>query len=254
MNSNHENEKAKNGKDRRLLDAELDQLDQLYRSEESIEPPDLLDQAILNKARRSVESKNSWLDFGWIHAVTTVALVVLTFSIFTTQRETGEFEPTVGKSIDRVPSEAIDHLSGRAESDRAKSVQAESDRAKSVQAESGRAESDQVITGRVRADQIRTDQNSLQQQTREPASAASASASASAQAAKRQPHSNTTTESFEISQQKLLDRILTLKHAGDDRWVEELADFKKLYPDFPLPDELENEELQNIELQNKDQL
>jgi len=178
MNSNH-----KNGKDDRSLDHELDQLDQLYHSDESIEPPDLIDQTILNKARRAVEPKNSWLDFGWIHGVTTVALVVLTFSIFTTQRETGEFEPTVGKSVERAPAEVSGQLA-----------------------------------------------------------AGAAVSSLPVEAPKKEIREKTRARDQDGVQQHLLDQILMHKHAGDERWIKELSDFKNLYPDFPLPQELQNQE------------
>ena len=37
-----------------------------------------------------------------------------------------------------------------------------------------------------------------------------------------------------------LQAILMLKHAGNDRWKAELKLFIESYPDYPLPDELEN--------------
>lgn len=287
MNSNH-----KDGNDDRSLDHELDQLDQLYHSEESIEPPDLIDQAVLNKARRAVEPKNGWLDFGWIHGVTTVALVVLTFSIFTTQQQTGEFEQTVGKSVDRTPAQATGQLSAEAVSDQALSDKVISSRVSSSQGTSERAASKQADEADVskvnRAaspavdaagtsvsslpieapkkeiwQETRTrDQDAIQSQMSAPASVAPAPL----QSAKRQSQPNIVSESNEeeanrlneadttdkldsapelkdsgfISQQQLLDKILALNQAGDNPWVKELSDFKKLYPDFPIPQELQN--------------
>lgn len=89
MNSIHNN-----GKDDKTLDRDLGTLDDLYRSVESDGPPELLDQAILNRAHRAVETNNSWLDFGWMHGLTTVALVVLTFSVVLSLRNSGEFDPS----------------------------------------------------------------------------------------------------------------------------------------------------------------
>jgi hypothetical protein len=39
-------------------------------------------------------------------------------------------------------------------------------------------------------------------------------------------------------EEQLLQSIFALKQAGDDRWRTELEAFKKLFPDYPLPDEL----------------
>lgn len=257
MNSNQ-----KNGKDERLFEAGLDQLGQLYRSAESIEPPDLVDQAILNQARRAVAAKNSWLDFGWIHAVTTVALVVLTFSIFTTQRQTGEFEPITGKSLERSPGEVTgklemerDDVAGVPMSDQA--VPSATDAAGTPVSEPALKASSKEARDETRA----SDQQAVQRQMRAPASAAPAPSSAApvvdnaeAFSGKKQSDRDSldTLEAAaeaEITsagrQQQLLDRILALKHAGDELWMEELASFIKLYPDFPLPAELQSEARQN---------
>jgi hypothetical protein len=96
MNSIHNN-----GKDDKALDQDLEELDLRYQSVESGGPPELLDQAILNRAHRAVEAKNSWLDIGWMHGLTTVALVVLTFSVVVSLRETGEFDPSSVTAKDR---------------------------------------------------------------------------------------------------------------------------------------------------------
>lgn len=96
MNSIHNN-----GKGEKSLDQDLEELDLKYQSVESDEPPEMLDQAILNRAHRAVEAKNSWLDFGWIHGLTTVGLVVLTFSVVVSLRDTGEFDPTIAPVSDK---------------------------------------------------------------------------------------------------------------------------------------------------------
>lgn len=96
MNSIHNN-----GKDNKSLDQDLEELDLRYQSVEADEPPELLDQAILNRAHRAVEAKNSWLDFGWIHGLTTVGLVVLTFSVVVSLRQTAEFDPTTAPVSDK---------------------------------------------------------------------------------------------------------------------------------------------------------
>ena len=82
MNSIHNN-----GPDDKLLNDNLEKLGQAYQQISSEEPPELLDQAILSSAHRAVESKDHWLDFGWIHGLTTAVVVVLAFSIILTQRQ-----------------------------------------------------------------------------------------------------------------------------------------------------------------------
>ena len=79
MNSHHKNGE----KDTSLKDG-LDKLGQAYGRLDHETPPDLLDQAILNRAHRAVEKKPRWMQFGWLHGLTTAAVFVLAFSILVT--------------------------------------------------------------------------------------------------------------------------------------------------------------------------
>lgn len=56
------------------------------------EPPDLIDQAVLNRARAAVDAPHSsrpW-SFGWPHALTTAAVIVLAVTLIIPLRETGQ--------------------------------------------------------------------------------------------------------------------------------------------------------------------
>ena len=76
-----------NGENDKSLSEGLDKLSREYGLLEKDEPPELLDQAILNSARRAVEKKPHWMKFGWLHGLTTAAVFVLAFSIILNQRE-----------------------------------------------------------------------------------------------------------------------------------------------------------------------
>jgi len=82
MNSIHNN-----GENDKSLSEGLDKLSREYGLLEQDEPPELLDQAILNSAHRAVEKKPHWMKFGWLHGLTTAAVFVLAFSIILNQRE-----------------------------------------------------------------------------------------------------------------------------------------------------------------------
>ena len=87
MNSIHNN-----GPDDKQLADDLENLGQAYKQQSNEEPPELLDQAILSSAHRALESKDHWLDFGWVHGLTTAVVVVLAFSIILTHRQTTGLE------------------------------------------------------------------------------------------------------------------------------------------------------------------
>ena len=82
MNSIHNN-----GENDKSLDEGLDKLGQAYKQLPDEQPPELLDQAILNSAHRAVEKKPHWMQFGWLQGLTTAAVVVLTISLVFNQRE-----------------------------------------------------------------------------------------------------------------------------------------------------------------------
>lgn len=76
-----------NGENDKSLSEGLDKLSHEYGLLEQDEPPELLDQSILNSAHRAVEKKPHWMKFGWLHGLTTAAVFVLAFSIILNQRE-----------------------------------------------------------------------------------------------------------------------------------------------------------------------
>lgn len=88
MNNIHDN-----GENDKSLNADLDRLRSAYRRIEQDEPPELLDQAILNRAHRAVEKKPRWMKFGWLQGLTTTAVFVLAFSIFLHQPESTPLLP-----------------------------------------------------------------------------------------------------------------------------------------------------------------
>jgi hypothetical protein len=76
-----------NGENDQPLKDGLETLGDAYRQLQPEEPPELLDQAILNSAHRAVEKKAHWTQFGWLHGLTTTAVFVLALSLIFLQRE-----------------------------------------------------------------------------------------------------------------------------------------------------------------------
>jgi|GEM_PF-959335 len=76
-----------NGENDKSLSKGLDELSQAYSKLPHEEPPELLDQAILNSAHRAVEQKPRRMKFGWVQGLTTAAVFVLALSLIFNQRE-----------------------------------------------------------------------------------------------------------------------------------------------------------------------
>lgn len=220
MNSIHNN-----GPDDKSLKHDLEDLGQAYRQFSSDEPPELLDKAILNSAHRAVEKKDHWLDFGWIHGATTVAVVVLALSIILTQRQPADLdenglspagardEPVAARKSqdvfrtkksmqveDALLEEGVIQLNASAESMLAAPTATEfSDEEKLAE------------TAEVEIDAIKSDADKI------------------------------AAERLQLSPEEAqLQAILQLKQAGDAGWEAALKTFIERYPDYPLPDELKD--------------
>jgi len=82
-----------NGENDKSLNDGLDKLSRAFGQLQHEEPPELLDQAILNSAHRAVEKKSHWMQFGWLHGLTTAAVFVLALSlVFNTREPVPDYE------------------------------------------------------------------------------------------------------------------------------------------------------------------
>ena len=82
-----------NGENDKSLDDGMGKLSHAYGQLQHEEPPELLDQAILNSAHRAVEKRPHWMQFGWLHGLTTAAVFVLALSlIFNTREPVPDYE------------------------------------------------------------------------------------------------------------------------------------------------------------------
>lgn len=89
------------------LDRDLEQVVEAYRDTTLDEPPALLDQAVLNRARRDAASKSflPW-NFGWVHAITTTAVVILGLALVMQLPEDPTAPPAMLRAIEYRDPEA----------------------------------------------------------------------------------------------------------------------------------------------------
>jgi len=65
------------------------------------EPPELIDQAVLNRARAAVEKPHSsrpW-SFGWVHALSSAAVIALALTLLLQMRDQAPFPPQDNQSL-----------------------------------------------------------------------------------------------------------------------------------------------------------
>ena len=225
MNNHH-----KTSEDKTPLKDSLDEISQAYGRMGHEEPPKMLDQAILNSARRAVEKKSRWTQFGWLHGLTTAAVFVLAFSIILNQREPAvEYEnnvmspePTLLKSEKAARSRAAPQLN----------------EVRMEMKEPIEHTSADVQALEVSAEEIQLgDTDSMANAPESDARSEQAGFMAVAEPAKSTMADEA--ESTSGAEQKLA-AIIKLKQAGDDAWKKELEIFQQQYPNYPLPDELKD--------------
>lgn len=225
MNSNH-----KHGDRNTPLEDDLGNISQAYGRLEHEEPPKLLDQAILNSAHRAVEKQPHWMQFGWLHGLTTAAVVVLAISIILHQSEPvpvledgvignepmqRQLEKPSKKESEVMPSEL------RTESKEKFSSSDKDIQLKAIVAEEVLLEAADSISEPPQAGAV----------SRQTSPAAIAEPAKSDMRAKgiTQPEA-----------EKELLAIISLKESGDESWRKELDLFLERYPDYPLPDGLKD--------------
>jgi len=263
-----------NGPEDKSLDTDLERLEQAYQQFESEEPPELLDQAILNTARRAVVKKTGWMDFGWIHGLTTVALVVLSLSIFMTQRQPISLEENGMLRSDSAPqleSKSTGPDRSNADNELKEELQFEMPREPGKDMLQNAPEASMVVSpvvseagsparaveesaaGKQQLDEYRVKKVSSTGEVIEKENAMQANSLTEDMPATQAEATFTDKSSMDeidadileplapatqAREDQLIQTILVLKRAGNDAWKSELEAFKELYPGYPLPDEL----------------
>lgn len=231
MNSIHNN-----GPDDKRLNDDIEKLDQAYRQLSSEEPPELLDQAVLSSAHRAVEGKDHWLDFGWIHGLTTAAVVVLAVSIILTQRQPVDFDenglsPVDVRSLGQ-SRKAESEMSGKMREQRVDELRAN----KSMLAEDALVE-EKTIQANAPVE-VMAASPVVAEIADEPV--ASGTRDFKLDAVKKDADKMSFARSYLSAENAQLQAILMLKQAGDDSWKTELKTFIENHPDYPIPEELKN--------------
>ena len=225
MNSNQ-----KNGGNQSPIEDDLDIIVEAYKDLGHDEPPDLLDQAILNSAHRAVEKQSHWLQFGWLHGLTTAAVVVLAFTIILNQ---GDPAPRLDETIplDPVVLPRTENSAGKAPAVMAKRYRAEEKL--EVRKMDKDVQSEKLLLEEVMEDIALPAPASVQTASDQAESEQAPSLVAEPENRQMMGMARELTDP-----EKELETILNLKHAGDDSWKEALALFIEHYPDYPLPEGL----------------
>jgi hypothetical protein len=207
--------------DKDKLEQDLDALQRKYRATARDEPPAMLDQAVLNRARRAAEQHaiRPW-SFSWMHATATAALVVLGLTLVLQLRESAQAPETLPET----PLQPSEYYDGAVEQDSAVGEQ-----------ESFRQSRDDALFRALELQKSET-LREVREEVLEPPPAAP---KPSYNMMKGLPKYETQDAAVARPPEEWLDHILELKRSGDEvAWRAELEAFVRTFPEHPLPKEL----------------
>jgi len=204
MTADRHNSKAGNQPER-----DLESIRSAWSGLEKTEPPELLDQAVLNQAKRAVEDRPGP---GWIPksnrglaAFASVAVVVLAITLVVEQQ-------------DKAPVPAPAKLDGfRLDLDEADSAGSEA----GIPAEMERAAEESPAKSTLRK-------------------SVTAVSSSQPEARGAPPEAEPMSDALVPQPEEWVRRLIALKANHDEKLASELAAFRAAYPDYPLPPELED--------------
>jgi len=266
-----------NGENDQTLNDGLEKLGRAYGQLEQDQPPEMLDQAILNSAHRAVVKKSGWKQFGWMHGLATAAVFVLAFTVILDQRELApEFKEDVllntPSRLNRemeLKKQAVDKIGkSTAETEstteyRQKTIMRDAPvpaaaalepRSEETAVQSMRIELNEIVVQaaaaekREQADMDDSMPNELQEAFMlDEADLLSESVSMDAAYMQVAPaiaapaiSAMKTRGRMDLTIEQELLAIIELKLSGDESWADELEAFVERNPDYPLPDELKH--------------
>lgn len=265
-----------NGENDQSLKDGLDELGHAYGQLPHDEPPDLLDQAILNSAHRAVEKKPHWMKFGWLHGLTTAAVFVLAFSLVLNQNET---VPVYDDGI--VPKESSGISRQRSAKKQSANIQSDAGDIEKKEKSLLRQDSTDTVPiaapqsppaegrmeesimdvqsslyvkdanlGKTDSDNRETSTITLESEEQIMSEADIAADLPGIKKVSDKPFPATTAKSASreadtandrnLEAEQKLQAIIELKQNGNETWETELELFKENYPDYPLPELLKN--------------
>ena len=219
--------------DNRTFEQDLDSLQSAWDRMEQDGPPDLLDQAVLNAARRDLEPKRKPRPLRWIGGFATAAVAVLAFTVFLEQETQLPIVPLQeAKEAPRMDSVAPTKERARSPALQQALPPAEPE---ALRREAKREKQDLGAARNVEEREIpEAGAKSLEKQAESFKLAAPAAADSEHLASVMSEEMADAPDP-----EAWIQRMLELQEAGDSELLaNELAAFREVFPDYSLPAEL----------------
>ena len=206
------------------FEQDLEAVRSSWRVLENTEPPDLLDRAVLNTARRELEHHRKRRPWRWLGAFSTAAVVVLALTIVVQQDE-------------RPPTPALDKSDGFMLDQAAPAARKREQDRDDYGEKAGPGESTSQPGAETGG---RTGTRTKQSAASPAAPASNVAAIAIAEDMARAPVELEEKADRIPEADAWIERLIFLRETQqDEKLISELATFREAYPDYPLPPELE---------------
>ena len=210
------------------LSEDLGRLQSEWDRQERAEPPDLLDQAVLNAARRDLEPIRRKTRLGWISGLATAGIAVVALSVVLLQETSRPPLPVPFESpAEEVPAERRAEK-GRTVSSPAKAMKKQNMQAEAPVARSGAEAAFEAAPAAAAAPEPEAMNDSI------------------ARLRMAQEPKEELLESADVADSPLpahewLQQLLQLHDQGEDQELaRQLQAFRETYPDYPLPEALQD--------------
>lgn len=216
---------------------------------EKTEPPDLLDQAVLNTARRELEGRTKRRPLRWLSGFATAAVVVLAMSIVLKQDQLAPvpaMEEAEGIMLDQAVSAPVkkktdrdlaEEKVGREQSARQDSDEYDDRLEKRLKQPAPAPPPESAAMELRQAAALRTRKEEFEEGPAAPS--LQAGSSVAEMTADEMPAETAKVTDSALEAEAWIEKLLLLQDTQqDERLVEELAAFREAFPDYPLPPEL----------------
>lgn len=218
----------------RDLERSLERIEGAWANEPGPEPPELVDLAVLNRARREAEAGRRSRRLRWLGGFASAAVIVLTLSIVVQQDQRPEPLPAPeanGIGLDPAERQILQTAEDEAFRDAPVASQA-APAAESVAREAAPAAAPM--------EQAARKMPKAETRMRADAAAPSPMLEEDGMSDRSGMDADSSDDAHRDSPEEWIDRLLRLKASGQpEQLARELAAFREAYPDHPLPPDLE---------------
>ncbi|MEE4217681.1 MAG: hypothetical protein V2I48_08735 [Xanthomonadales bacterium] len=239
-------DKPREPEQNQAFERELEAVQTAWDRMETQEPPSLVDQAVLNAARRDLEPRRKRKSLRWLGGFATATVAVLAVTVILLQEpqrpepsllDGGEFRRTAKPAVSLDESATLATEQAPLPAAEPRALTREAKREKQAAPVQGNADESDAMKSAITPGAIRADRLNMTPGVPAQAGPATAELAEAATVAEEKPDEGI--DPAPRSAEDWIEQMLELREYGQmKRLAGEIAAFRHYYPDHPLPEEL----------------